>query len=67
LCSFNFIDEKPAGQENAQLKMRTLDIGPERYLQIPSIHPPKFASCRTFLLGLPYRLETLAHHKLAHA
>ena len=47
--------------------MRTLGIGPERYFQIPSFHPPRFAPCRTFLLGLPYRLEKLAHHKLAHA
>ncbi len=54
------IDDKPPGHENAQLKMRTLGIGPERYLQIPSFDHPKFAPCRTFLAGLPYRLAKLA-------
>lgn len=54
------IDDLPPGHENARLKMRTLGIGPERYLQIPSFGAPKFAPCRTFLLGLPYRLEKLA-------
>jgi hypothetical protein len=54
------IDNEPADHENARLKMRTLGIGFERYLQIPAFKPPKFPSCRTFLLGLPYRLENLA-------
>ena len=54
------IDDLPSSHENALLKMQTLGIGPERYLQIPAFGAPKFAPCRTFALGLPYRLEKLA-------
>lgn len=57
------IDDKPAEHENAQLKMRTLGIDPARYFQIPSFDHPKFAPCRTFLAGLPYRLAQLAQRR----
>lgn len=55
------IDDKPAEHDNAQLKMQTLGITADRYLQIPAFDHPKFAPCRTFLAGLPYRLEKLAN------
>jgi len=57
------IEDKPVEHENAQLKMRTLGIDPARYFLIPSFHHPKFAPCRTFLAGLPFRLSRLASRR----
>jgi hypothetical protein len=53
------IDNLPLGHVNTQEKVAALGIGPERVWVSPSFKPPRFASAKLFLMGLPARLERL--------
>ncbi len=53
------IDNKPACDEDTQVKMEALGIGAERLWQAPTFAAPEFASAKLFLAGLEWRLAKL--------
>ncbi len=53
------IDDRPPDDPNTRAKMEALGIAASRVWVIPRYDPPRFASARLFLAGLPHRLARL--------
>lgn len=53
------IDNLATDCEPTQLKLTAIGAPPENLWKIPTFSPPRFASARLFMAGLPYRLSRL--------
>jgi hypothetical protein len=53
------IDDKPPRDPNTRAKIEALGIAAEQVWIVPAFEPPRFASARLFVAGLPFRLARL--------
>ncbi len=53
------IDDRPYTDGNTRAKADALGIGPERVWLIPAFQPPRYASAKLFVAGLPLRFARL--------